>query len=58
MATRLTIKRDGGSHWLVTSGASEKPVALFYGHNVSDQVARKRAARFVDSMSRAEKEIR
>lgn len=50
MATPYIIKRDGG-HWLVASGSNEKPVALFYCHNVPDHIARRRAEKFVKAMS-------
>jgi len=45
------IVRDPAGHWLVTTGAQQKPVALFYAHNVSDHVARRRAERFVEAMT-------
>ena len=50
------IMRDIGGHFLVTAGETQKPVALFYAHNVSDRVARRRAERFISRSQRAPKE--
>lgn len=44
---RYSITRDGAGHWLVSSGPTGKPVAVFYAHNVPDHIAWKRAERFI-----------
>jgi hypothetical protein len=44
------ITRDAAGHWLVASGPTERPVAVFYAHNVPDRVARARAEKFVEAM--------
>lgn len=49
-APHYTIKRDCGGHWLVSIGETEKPVALFYAHNVPDHIARRRAEKFIKAI--------
>lgn len=46
-----SIRRDTSGHWLVVKGNSEKPVALFYCHNVQDNIAKRRAEKFVKAMA-------
>lgn len=48
--SRFRIIRDGAGHWLVTSGSTFKPVAVFYAHNVPCHVARNRAEKFIKAM--------
>ena len=45
------IVRDHAGNWLVTKGATQKPVAVFYAHNVPDCVAKRRAEKFIEAIT-------
>lgn len=47
----LVLTRDPYGHWLVVKGKSQKPVAIFYAHNVPNYVARRRAEKFIKAMA-------
>jgi hypothetical protein len=48
--SQFRITKDAAGHWLVVSGPTEKPVAVFYAHNVPEHIAHKRAEKFIKAM--------